>query len=121
MSFPVAGTFMVEPTESENLEELDRFCDAMINIRAEIAKVESGEWPRDDNPLVNAPHTQGQVTADEWRHPYSRRVGAFPAGLHAGPLYADGFDKYWPPVGRIDGGFGDRNLVCTCPPPEAFE
>ena len=121
MSFPVAGTFMVEPTESENLEELDRFCDAMINIRAEIAKVESGEWPRGDNPLVNAPHTQGQVTADEWEHPYSRRVAAFPAGLHAGPLYADGFDKYWPPVGRIDGGFGDRNLVCTCPPPEAFE
>jgi glycine dehydrogenase len=121
MSFPVAGTFMVEPTESENLEELDRFCDAMINIRGEIAKIESGEWPRADNPLVNAPHTQGQVTADEWSHPYSRRVAAFPAGLHAGPLYADGFDKYWPPVGRIDGGFGDRNLVCTCPPPEAFE
>ena len=121
MSFPVAGTLMVEPTESENLEELDRFCDAMINIRAEIAKVESGEWPRTDNPLVNAPHTQGQVTVDEWSHPYSRRVAAFPAGLHAGPLYADGSDKYWPPVGRIDGGFGDRNLVCTCPPPEAFE
>jgi glycine dehydrogenase len=121
MSFPVAGTFMVEPTESENLEELDRFCDAMINIRGEIAKIESGEWPRADNPLVNAPHTQGQVTSDEWSHPYSRRVAAFPAGLHAGPLYADGFDKYWPPVGRIDGGFGDRNLVCTCPPPEAFE
>jgi glycine dehydrogenase len=120
MSFPVAGTLMVEPTESENLEELDRFCDAMIAIREEIARIEAGEWPTDDNPLVNAPHTQGQVTADEWTHPYSRRVGAFPAGLHAGPLYADGFDKYWPPVGRIDGAFGDRNLVCSCPPPEAF-
>ncbi|HZA74574.1 MAG TPA: aminomethyl-transferring glycine dehydrogenase [Propionibacteriaceae bacterium] len=120
MSFPVAGTLMVEPTESENLAELDRFCAAMIAIREEIAKVEAGEWPADDNPLVNAPHTQAQVTADEWNHPYSRRLAAFPAGLHLGPLYATGADKYWPPVGRIDGGFGDRNLVCTCPPPEAF-
>ncbi len=121
MSFPVAGTLMVEPTESENLAELDRFCEAMIAIRAEIEQVETGQWPADDNPLVNAPHTQGQVTADDWTHPYSRRVAAFPVGLHAGPIYADGADKYWPPVGRIDGGFGDRNLVCTCPPPEAFE
>jgi len=121
MSFPVPGTFMVEPTESENLAELDRFCDAMIAIRAEIARIESGEWPHDDNPLANAPHTQSQVTTDEWQHPYTRRQAAFPAGLHNGPLYADGFDKYWPPVSRIDGGFGDRNLVCTCPPPEAFE
>jgi glycine dehydrogenase len=121
MSFPVAGTLMVEPTESETLEEIDRFCDAMINIRDEIAKIESGEWPRTDNPLINAPHTQAQVTAEEWNHPYTRRVAAFPAGLHTGPLYADGFDKYWPPVGRIDGGYGDRNLVCICPPPEAFE
>ena len=120
MSFPVAGTLMVEPTESENLAELDRFCAAMIAIREEIAKVEAGEWPADDNPLVNAPHTQSQVTDDEWDHPYSRRLAAFPAGLHLGPLYATGADKYWPPVGRIDGGFGDRNLVCTCPPPEAF-
>jgi glycine dehydrogenase len=120
MSFPVAGTLMVEPTESEDLAELDRFCDAMIAIRGEIAKVESGEWPADDNPLANAPHTQGQVTAEEWTHPYPRRLAAFPPGRHAGPLYADGADKYWPPVGRIDGGFGDRNLVCTCPPPEAF-
>ena len=121
MSFPVAGTLMVEPTESENLAELDRFCDAMIAIRAEIAAVESGEWPSADNPLVNAPHTQAQVTADEWRHPYSRRLAAFPSGLHTGPIGATGADKYWPPVGRIDGAFGDRNLVCTCPPPEAFE
>jgi glycine dehydrogenase len=120
MSFPVAGTLMVEPTESETLEEIDRFCDAMINIRDEIAKIESGEWPRQDNPLINAPHTQAQLTSEEWRHPYTRRVAAFPAGLHTGPLYAQGFDKYWPPVGRIDGGYGDRNLVCICPPPEAF-
>jgi glycine dehydrogenase len=121
MSFPVAGTLMVEPTESEPLEEIDRFCDAMISIREEIAKIESGDWSREDNPLVNAPHTQAQVISEEWDHPYPRRVAAFPAGLHTGPLYAQGFDKYWPPVGRIDGGFGDRNLVCICPPPEAFE
>ncbi|GAA2104359.1 aminomethyl-transferring glycine dehydrogenase [Microlunatus panaciterrae] len=121
MSFPVAGTLMVEPTESENLEELDRFCDAMIDIRAEIAKVEAGEWPRDDNPLVNAPHTQARVTADEWTHPYGRRLAAFPTGLHTGPIEARGADKYWPPVARIDSVFGDRHLVCSCPPPEAFE
>ncbi len=121
MSFPVAGTLMVEPTESEDLGEIDRFCDAMLAIRDEIARVESGEWPADDNPLVNAPHTQGVVTAETWERPYGRRLGAFPAGLHAGPVYASGKDKYWPPVGRIDGGFGDRHLVCTCPPPESFE
>ncbi len=120
MSFPVPGTLMVEPTESEDLVELDRFCDAMIKIRAEIGQIEAGEWPRDDNPLLNAPHTQAQVTEEEWMHPYSRRVAAFPAGLHAGPLYADGSDKYWPPVGRIDSGYGDRNLLCTCPPPHSF-
>ena len=91
---------MVEPTESEPLEEPDRFCDAMINIRVEIGKIESGEWQRSDNPLVNAPHTQAQVTSETWDHPYSRRMAAFPAGLHTGPLYARGFDKYWPPVGR---------------------
>jgi glycine dehydrogenase len=121
MSFPVAGTLMVEPTESEPLEEIDRFCDAMISIREEIARIEVGEWSRQDNPLVNAPHTQAEVTSENWNHPYSRRLAAFPAGLHTGPLYAEGFDKYWPPVGRIDGGYGDRNLVCICPPPEAFE
>jgi glycine dehydrogenase len=120
MSFPVPGTLMVEPTESEDLAELDRFCDAMIKIRAEIARVAAGDWPRDDNPLVNAPHTQAQVTAEDWTHPYSRREAAFPAGLHTGPLYADGYDKYWSPVGRIDSGYGDRNLLCTCPPPGAF-
>jgi glycine dehydrogenase len=121
MSFPVAGTLMVEPTESEHLAELDRFCDAMIAIRGEISQVEAGEWPREDNPLVNAPHTQGQVTADEWGHPYGRRLAAFPTGLHTGPISARGYDKYWPPVARIDGAYGDRNLVCSCPPPESFE
>ena len=121
MSFPVAGTLMVEPTESEPLEEIDRFCDAMISIRDEIAMIETAEWSREDNPLVNAPHTQFAVTSDSWEHSYSRRVAAFPGGTHTGPLYAQGFDKYWPPVGRIDGGYGDRNLICICPPPEAFE
>ncbi|MGH8880662.1 MAG: aminomethyl-transferring glycine dehydrogenase subunit GcvPB, partial [Stackebrandtia sp.] len=95
MSFPVAGTLMVEPTESENLAELDRFCDAMIAIRAEIDKVASGAWPGEDNPLANAPHTAANLTAEEWDHPYTRREAVFPSG--------DTEDKYWPPVGRIDG------------------
>ncbi|WP_035856119.1 aminomethyl-transferring glycine dehydrogenase [Cryptosporangium arvum] len=111
MSFPVAGTLMVEPTESEDLAELDRFCDAMIAIRAEIGQVADGTWPADDNPLVNAPHTAAMVTG-EWEHPYDRALGAYPSGRTA--------DKYWPPVRRIDGAFGDRNLVCSCPSPEAF-
>ncbi|WP_327651776.1 aminomethyl-transferring glycine dehydrogenase [Micromonospora aurantiaca] len=114
MSFPVAGTLMVEPTESEDLAELDRFCDAMIAIRAEIDKVGSGEWPAGDNPLSNAPHTAAMVSADEWPHPYPRSVGAYPAGV-------DRAGRYWPPVRRIDGAYGDRNLVCSCPAPEAFE
>jgi glycine dehydrogenase len=116
MSFPVAGTLMVEPTESENLEELDRFCAAMISIKSEIDQVADGEWPRDDNPLVNAPHTQARMIAEDWTHPYSRKLAAFPAGPHVGPLAAQGFDKYWPPVARIDGAYGDRNLICSCPP-----
>jgi glycine dehydrogenase len=114
MSFPVAGTLMVEPTESEDLAELDRFIAAMIAIRGEIDKVEAGEWPGGDNPLANAPHTASAVTADEWTHPYSRSVAGFPEGV-------DRTAKYWPPVRRIDGAFGDRNLVCSCPSPEAFE
>ncbi|WP_213454705.1 aminomethyl-transferring glycine dehydrogenase [Rhizomonospora bruguierae] len=114
MSFPVAGTLMVEPTESEDLAELDRFCAAMVAIRAEIDRVGSGEWPKGDNPLANAPHTAQMVTGDEWRHPYPRSVAAYPAGV-------DRAGKYWPPVRRIDGAYGDRNLVCACPPPEAFE
>ncbi|MFG3418078.1 aminomethyl-transferring glycine dehydrogenase [Micromonospora sp. NPDC049460] len=114
MSFPVAGTLMVEPTESEDLAELDRFCDAMVAIRAEIDKVGAGQWPAGDNPLANAPHTAAMVAGDEWPHAYPRSVGAYPAGV-------DRAGKYWPPVRRIDGAFGDRNLVCSCPSPEAFE
>jgi glycine dehydrogenase len=111
MSFPVAGTLMVEPTESEDLAEIDRFVDAMIAIRHEIDRVGSGEWPADDNPLRNAPHTAASVTA-EWNHPYSREVAVFPAGTSA--------PKVWPPVRRIDGAKGDRNLVCSCPPVSAY-
>ncbi len=113
MSFPVAGTLMVEPTESEDLTELDRFCDAMIAIRREIARVDSGEYDRDDNPLKNAPHTAEMLIAGEWKHPYDRAEAAYPV---PGAQRA----KYWPPVRRIDQAYGDRNLVCSCPPPEAF-
>ncbi|RCK71298.1 glycine dehydrogenase (aminomethyl-transferring) [Desertihabitans brevis] len=121
MSFPVAGTLMVEPTESEDLAEIDRFCEAMIGIRREIARVETGEWSREDNPLVNAPHTLARVTADEWTHAYSRTVAGYPTGRRSGPVAEGRGDKYWPPVARIDQAYGDRNLVCSCPPPEAFE
>ncbi|QKV18499.1 aminomethyl-transferring glycine dehydrogenase [Oricola thermophila] len=113
MSWPVAGTLMVEPTESEPKSELDRFCDAMIAIADEAAKVEKGEWPADDNPLVNAPHTADDVMADDWAHPYSRRQAGMPGGETAA-------SKYWPPVARVDNVYGDRNLVCTCPPLEAY-
>jgi glycine dehydrogenase len=113
MSFPVAGTLMIEPTESEDLAELDRFCDAMIAIRGEVDRVGSGEWPADDNPLRNAPHTAAALGGD-WTHPYSRQEAVFPAGVSAA-------DKYWPPVRRIDGAFGDRNLVCSCPPLDVYE
>jgi glycine dehydrogenase len=108
MSFPVAGTLMVEPTESEDLPELDRFVAAMVAIKGEIDRVAAGDWPADDNPLHNAPHTAGSIAAD-WTHPYSRQEAAFPAGV-------DPRSKYWAPVRRIDGAFGDRNLVCACPP-----
>ncbi len=114
MSWPVAGTLMVEPTESEPKRELDRFIDAMIGIAAEAAKVASGAWPKDDNPLVNAPHTAAEVTGDEWTHPYPRSLAAFPVGG------ADFTAKYWPPVSRVDNVGGDRNLVCACPPVEAL-
>jgi glycine dehydrogenase len=113
LSFPVAGTLMIEPTESESLEELDRFVEAMIAIHGEVARVESGEWPPQDNPLRNAPHSAEQVARDEWDHPYSRETAAFPVGSLL-------TDKYWPPVGRIDGPGGDRNLVCACPPLDAY-
>ena len=109
MSFPVAGTLMVEPTESESLAELDRFCDAMIAIHGEAKRLEAGVWPAADNPLVNAPHPASDVTADVWTHAYSRKEAAFPDGWERA-------DKYWPPVSRIDGVYGDRNLMCSCPP-----
>ncbi|OBJ42597.1 glycine dehydrogenase (aminomethyl-transferring) [Mycolicibacterium mucogenicum] len=113
MSFPVAGTLMVEPTESESLAEVDAFIAAMIAIKAEIDQVGSGEWPADDNPLHNAPHTAECLLVDEWKHPYTREHAAYPLGKGFRP-------KVWPPVRRIDGAFGDRNLVCSCPPIEAF-
>ncbi|MFD7014078.1 aminomethyl-transferring glycine dehydrogenase [Streptomyces sp. NPDC059928] len=113
MSFPVAGTLMIEPTESEDLTEIDRFCDTMIAIRGEIEKVASGAWPADDNPLANAPHTAAAL-GGEWNHAYSRQDAVFPAGVSAA-------DKYWPPVRRIDGAFGDRNLVCSCPPLDEYD
>jgi len=113
MSFPVAGTLMIEPTESEDLGEIDRFLDAMIAIRAEIARVGSGEWPREDNPLRAAPHTAVMLVG-QWSAAYSRREGVFPVGGIAER-------KYWPPVRRVDSAYGDRNLVCSCPAPAAFE
>jgi glycine dehydrogenase len=109
LSFPVAGTLMVEPTESESREELDRFCDAMIAIRGEIAKVESGAWPREDNPLKHAPHTAEALLKADWTHAYTREQAAYPvASLRRA--------KYWAPVGRVDNVWGDRNLFCSCVP-----
>ncbi|NUS45206.1 MAG: aminomethyl-transferring glycine dehydrogenase [Mycobacteriaceae bacterium] len=115
MSFPVAGTLMVEPTESENLDEIDEFCEAMIAIHSEIERVGSGEWPVEDNPLRGAPHTAACLVAD-WEHPYSRETAVYPRGLGKG----DTRPKVWPAVRRIDGAHGDRNLVCSCPPPDAY-
>lgn len=113
VSFPVAGTLMIEPTESEPLSELDRFIDAMISIRREIELVESGAWPENDHPIVNAPHTAYSVTEDTWSHPYSRHHAAFPT-IHQIE------QKFWPPVGKVDNGYGDRHLICTCPPLEDY-
>ncbi|MFC6082535.1 aminomethyl-transferring glycine dehydrogenase [Sphaerisporangium aureirubrum] len=114
MSFPVAGTLMIEPTESEDLAELDRFCDAMIAIRGEITKVAEGAYDRTDNPLRNAPHTADSLLGDAWEHPYSRAEAAY-------PVLSLRDAKYWSPVRRIDQAYGDRNLVCACPPLEAYE
>ena len=114
MSFPVAGTLMIEPTESESLAEIDRFCDAMLAIAAEIEQVANGIWPADDNPLVNAPHTSDEILADNWTHPYSRKQAASPKGNAQA-------NKYWPPVGRVDNAYGDRNLICSCPSIEEWE
>ena len=111
MSWPVAGTLMVEPTESESREEIDRFCEAMIAIRAEIDRVGAGEWTAEASPLRGAPHTSRALVGD-WDRGYSRELAVFPTGIDP--------DKYWPPVGRVDQAYGDRNLVCACPPLEAF-
>ena len=108
MSFPVAGTLMIEPTESETLDELDRFINAMISIRKEVNQVQSGVWPADNNPLVNAPHTLEDISETGWDRPYSKEIAAFPAAecKHT---------KYWPAANRVDNVFGDRNFVCSCP------
>jgi glycine dehydrogenase len=109
LSFPVPGTLMVEPTESETLAEIDRFIAAMVAIRDEIRQVEAGVWPRDDNPLVHAPHTAASVLAMDWARPYARGLGAF-------PLESLKHHKYWPAVGRVDNVYGDRHLFCSCVP-----
>lgn len=114
VSFPVAGTMMIEPTESETLSELDRFCEAMISIRGEIEKIASGEWDRDNNPLKKAPHTAATVISDNWNAAYTRNQAAFPL-----PWVTEG--KFWPSVGRIDEVQGDRNLVCSCPDVSTYE
>ena len=114
MSWPVAGTLMVEPTESESKGEIDRLCDAMISIAQEAAKVAAGHWPQGDNPLANAPHTVADTMTDEWTHPYTRAEAAFPAKT------MNPASKYWAPVSRIDNVGGDRNLVCSCPPMDAY-
>jgi glycine dehydrogenase len=113
MSWPVAQTLMMEPTESEPLEEIDRFCEAMILIAGEAEKIANGEWPNNDNPLVNAPHTAECLMADTWTHPYTRKQAAFPSGETI-------ITKYWPSVGRIDNAAGDRSLVCSCPPMDSY-
>jgi glycine dehydrogenase len=115
MSFPVPGTLMVEPTESEPKAEIDRFCDAMITIHDEAMQVQSGVWPVDDNPLVNAPHTAEELLIDEWTHPYSRKQAAWPGGID------ETLAKYWPPVTRIDNVYGDKHLICTCPPLSSYQ
>ena len=113
MSFPVAGTLMIEPTESEGKDELDRFCDAMLSIREEIRAIEEGKADKLDNALKNAPHTQFTVTADDWSHKYSRTEAAY-------PLPWVKHNKFWPSVARVNNTFGDRNLVCTCEPTESY-
>ena len=114
MSFPVPGTLMVEPTESESKAEMDRLIEAMITIRKEIDQVEKGQWDIKDNPLVNSPHPAMTVTATEWKHSYSREIAAFPL-----PWVRS--NKIWPAVARVDNAYGDRNVMCSCPPLEAYQ
>jgi glycine dehydrogenase len=114
VSFPVPGTLMVEPTESESKDELDRFCDALLSIHQEIQDIADGKADPADNVLKNAPHTAAATLADDWKHPYSRTEAVY-------PLPYVQANKFWPPVGRIDNAYGDRNLMCACPPVEAYE
>jgi len=113
MSFPVPGTIMIEPTESEDKAELDRFCDALLNIRKEVSQIENGTLDRKDNVLKNAPHTQQKVCSDNWPHVYSREAAAF-------PLFYVSQNKFWPSVARVNNTYGDRNLICTCEPTEVY-
>ena len=114
VSFPVAGTMMIEPTESESQEELDRFCEALIAIKKEIDQIAAGTFDKDNNPLKNAPHTAHAIAATEWNHPYSREIAAFPAPWTR-------VHKYWPSVARVNDVHGDRNLMCACPPLSDYE
>ena len=114
MSWPVPGTLMIEPTESEPKDEIDRFCQAMISIRKEIKKIESGDWDKEDNPLKIAPHTSEDLINEKWEHLYSKETAFYPL-----PTLRQ--KKYWPPIGRIDNVHGDRNVICSCPPMEIFE
>ncbi len=114
MSFPVAGTLMIEPTESESKEEIDRFIDAMIAIKDEVDQVASGQWPKDNNPLVNAPHTMADLADDNWHRSYTRSLAAFPSS-------ACQKAKYWPAVNRVDNVYGDRNFICSCPDIESYQ
>ena len=114
MSWPVSGTIMIEPTESENLEEIDRFCKALLSIKDEIDKIDTGQFEKKDNPIINAPHTYLELSSDEWKHPYSRTEAAFPK------TYLKEY-KYWAPVARVDNVYGDRNLVCSCPSMDEYK
>jgi glycine dehydrogenase len=114
MSWPVAGTMMIEPTESESLSELDRFCDTLINIKLEIDKIKSGKFDKVDNPIKNAPHTDMELASDDWKHKYSRKEAAYPAKFLK-------LNKFWPPVARVDNVYGDKNIFCTCPSMDEFK
>ena len=114
MSWPVPGTIMIEPTESESLSELDRFCETLIKIKEEINKVKTGDFDKNDNPLKNAPHTHVELTANEWKHKYSRETAAYPSAILKS-------HKYWPPVARVDNVYGDKNLFCSCPTMDEYK
>ena len=114
MSWPVPGTMMIEPTESESFSEINRFCDSLVKIKEEINKVKSGEFDKDDNPLKNAPHTHVELAANEWKHKYDRESAAYPSAILKSY-------KYWPPVARVDNVYGDKNLFCSCPSMDKYK